>query len=345
MEPPPGFNIPEGHILKLKKGMYSTKQGGCIWYEEMRGTLSEMGYMRMEVDHAVFVCETDGFPDIITLYMDDMGLISESLECILQDKEALHKHYQMTDLGKMGWILGIRITRDHKKGTLALSQKKFINETLECYGMSNSHPISTPALPNKHLVKLSSPEVDAKSYQHTLSSLMYPMLGTQPDLGYAIAALGRHTALSHHATNPGPDHQCTLKRVFCYLRATHDQQLVFGQGTANGSTLIGYADSDWASNVNDRKSTSGYMFKLAGAAVSWSSKKQTTVALSSTEAEYIAGAHTAKEAIWLRQLLSKLGQGTHPTPLLINNQSAIVITKNPKFHDRTKHINICYHFL
>jgi hypothetical protein len=109
--------------------------------------------------------------------------------------------------------------------------------------------------------------------------------------------------------------------------------------------LISYADSDWASNVNDHKSTSGYVVKLASAVVSWSSKKQTTIALSSTEAKYIAGAHAAKEAVWLRQLLSELGQGTHPTPLLINNQSTIAIAKNPEFHDHTKHIDVRYHFL
>ena len=109
--------------------------------------------------------------------------------------------------------------------------------------------------------------------------------------------------------------------------------------------LIGYADSNWASDINNRKSMSGYVFKLAGTAVSWSSKKQTTVALSSTKAKYITRVHTTKEAIWLRQLLSELGQGTHPTPLLIDNQSAIAIAKNPKFHNHTKHINIHYHFL
>jgi hypothetical protein len=274
------------------------------------------------------------------LYVDDMGLISESLERILQDKEALSRFYQMTDLGEMGWILGIRITWDHEKGTLALSQEKFIKEILKRYGMSNSRPISTPALPNKHLIKLASPEVDTKSYQRALGALMYPMLGTRPDLGYAIAALGRHAA------NPGPDHQRALERVFWYLRATSDQQLVFGWGSLGGSTLFGYADADWASDVNNRKSTSGYMFKLAGAAVSWSSKKQTSVALSSTEAEYISGAHTAKEAVWLRQLLSELGLDTSsPTILHIDNQSTIAIAKNPEFHDRMKHIDVRYHFL
>jgi hypothetical protein len=151
MEAPPSFEIPKGHILKLKKGMYGTKQGSRIWYEDMRGTLSELGYTRTEVDHAVFVHPSDKIPDIITLYVDDMGLISESLECILQDKEALRQFYQMTNLSEMGWILGIRIIRDREKGTLILSQEKFIKKILEHYGMSNSHPISTPALPNEHL--------------------------------------------------------------------------------------------------------------------------------------------------------------------------------------------------
>ena len=133
------------------------------------------------------------------------------------------------------------------------------------------------------------------------------MLGTHPDLSYTI------TTLSHHATNPGPDHQCALEHVFHYLRSTSGKQLVFGQGTSDGSTLFSYADTNWASGINDRKSTSGYVFKLASAAVSWSSKKQTSIALSSTEVKYITGAHTTKEAIWLRQLLLELGLET-PLP-------------------------------
>jgi len=208
---PPSFDIPNGHILRLKKGVYGTKQGGRVWYIDFSSTLSDLGYTRMEADHAVFVCKTSGFPDIITTYVDDMGLISESLERINQDKEALRRHYEMTDLGEMGWILGIHMTHDHDKGTISLSQEKFIREVLECYGITNAHPISTPALVNECLVKLSSPEIDAKAYQHTLGSIMYPMLGTQPDLGYAIVALGCHAA------NPRPNHQHALEHVLQYL--------------------------------------------------------------------------------------------------------------------------------
>jgi hypothetical protein len=166
------------------------------------------------------------------------------------------------------------------------------------------------------------------------------MLGTYPDLGYTIAALSRH------ATNPSPDHQCALEHVFRYLQATSDHQLILRHGTLGNSTLLGYADADWASDVNDCKSTSGYMFKLRGSAISWSSKKQAAIVLSSTKAEYITRAHTTKEAIWLRQLLFELGQDmSSPTILRIDNQSTITIAQNPEFYDCTKHINIHYHFL
>jgi hypothetical protein len=169
---------------------------------------------------------------------------------------------------------------------------------------------------------------------------MYPMLGTRPDLAYTVAALGRHSA------TPGPDHQRALDRAFRYLRATSDWQLVFQRGTPGGTTLHGFVDADWASDVNDRKSTSGFVFMLGGAAISWSSKKQTSVALSSTEAEYIAAAHATKEVVWLRRLLTELGLDLHfPTVLHIDNQSAIAIARNPEFHDRTKHIEVRHHFL
>ncbi len=245
----------------------------------------------MEADHAVFVYKTFRFPNIITTYVDNIGLILESLEQINQDKEAPRQYYEMTDLGKIGWILSIHVTHDCDKGTIALSQEKFIREVLERYGMLDTCPISTPALANKHLIKLSSPEINAKGYQHTLSSLMYPMLGTCPNLAYAVMALGCH------AMNSSPNHQHALEHVLQYLQATINHQLILGYSTSSTPTLLSYVNADWASDVNDCKSMSGYVFTLGGSTISWSSKKQTTVALSSTEAKYIARAHAAKEAV------------------------------------------------
>ena len=123
---------------------------------------------------------------------------------------------------------------------------------------------------------------------------MYPMLGTCPNLAYTVATLGRHAA------TPGPDYQCALDWAFHYLQATHSSQLIFKCKVTGSMTLHGYVDADWASDINNHKSTSGFVFMLAGGTISWSSKKQGTVALSSTKSKYIAHTHVVKEAIWLR---------------------------------------------
>ena len=246
----------------------------------------------------------------------------------------------MTDLGEISYILSIHVTRDHKAGCISLSQQKYIEEILERFGKTDVCPISTPALTNKHLTKLTSPEVNIKSYQSALSALMYPMLRTHPNLTYAIGALSRHTA------NPGEEHKCAMDRVFWYLQATKDWCLTFQHGAMGGLTLTGFIDADWANKLSDCSLTSGYVYRLVGGAISWSSKKQSSVALSSTKAKYIARAHTAKEVIWPRHLLAEIGlHDDNPTTLLMDNQSAIAIAKNPQFHNRTKHIEVHHHFL
>jgi hypothetical protein len=340
MEPPPGFDVPEGMVLHLIKAVYSTKQGGRVWYLDVKETLEEMGYVRTSADHAVFICYRDGIVSIIIIYVDNFGIASNSLESIEKDKEELKKRYQMTDLGEINWILGVHVTRNREAGTITLSQEKYIEDVLRHFKKSDARPISTPVLANEHLAKLPSPEIDVKSYQSTLGTLMYPMLGTRPDITYAVAALG------HHAANPSPEHQRALDRLFHYLKATKDHTLTFRQGGSSSLTLQGFANADWASNINDRKSTSGYVFMLAGGAISWSSKKQGCVALSSTEAKYVAAAHAAKEAIWLRRLLTELLQPlSSPMTLFVDNQSTIAIAKNLEFHDQTKHIEVRHHYL
>jgi hypothetical protein len=340
MKPPPGFDVPDGMVLKLVKALYGTKQGGRVWYENIRNTLNSMGYERTEADHAVFTRVRSGALSILALYVDDITMACKSLEVINQDKEQLKKHYEMTDLGEIAWKLGVHVMRDRRAGWIALSQEKYALEILERFGKSDVRPISTPTLANEHLTKIDSPEVDVQQYQRAVGALMYLMLGTRPDLAYTVAALGRHSAC------PGKEHERALDRAFRYLRATSHWKLVFQRGTPNGAILKGFVDADWASDVNDRKSTSGFVFMLAGGAISWGSKKQSAVALSSTEAEYIAAAHAAKEVVWLRRLLTELKQKVgEPTILSMDNQSAIAIARNPEFHDRSKHIEIWHHFL
>jgi hypothetical protein len=244
------------------------------------------------------------------------------------------------DLGEIAWILRIHVMCDRRAGWIALSQEKYALEVLERFRKSDVRPISTPTLANEHLAKIDSPEIEVQAYQRAVGALMYLMLGTCLDLAYTVAALGRHSAC------PGTNHQRALDRAFRYLRATSDWKLTFQQGVPNGTILKGFVDTDWASDVNNHKSTSGFVFMLAGGAVSWGSKKQSAVALLSTEAEYIAAAHAAKEVIWLRWLLLEQKQKIEkPTILYMDNQSAIAIARKPEFHDRSKHIEICHHFL
>jgi transposase InsO family protein len=339
MEAPPGFEVPDGMVLRLIKAVYGTKQGGRVWYEEISEKLGTMGYQRTEADHAVFT-RAGGDASIIALYVDDITMAGKSLKAINQDKENLKRFYEMTDLGDLSWILGMHVVRDRAKGWVSVSQEKYSNDILERLGKADCRPMVTPVLAGEHLTKVSAPEVDVKPYQSAVGALMYSMTGTRPDLAFAVGSLGRHSA------KPGVEHQHALERTLRYLRGTSDCGLVFQRGTPRGTELLGYVDADWASDVNDRKSTSGFVFMLGGAAISWGSKKQTSVALSSTEAEYIAAAHAAKEAIWLRRLLTELGENLEsPTTLFVDNQSAIAIARNPEFHDRTKHIEVRYHFL
>jgi hypothetical protein len=182
--------------------------------------------------------------------------------------------------------------------------------------------------------------VEIKWYQRAVGSLMYAMLGTRPDIAYAVSVVSRF------ASKPTQAHKAAVTRILRYLRKTVDYVLVFrGQLT----TLSGYSDSDWAGDYDTRKSTSGFIFGVGSAVISWSSKLQPTVALSTCEAEYIGQTNATKEAIWLRRLLNEIRPETANEPqatiIYCDNQGAIALAKNPQFHARTKHIDIQHHFV
>jgi len=209
------------------------------------------------VDHAVFIWQCSDVLSIIALYVNDFKLVGPpDSDDVCKDKETLKKKYHMTDLGEISWILGIHVTQDRKEGWIALSQQKYLEEVLEHFNKANICPISTPSLPNHHLVCLPLPEVDAKHFQCALRALMYLMLGTCPDIAYTVAALG------HHPANPGIEYQHALNRLFCYLCGSLDYKLVYHHRVPGGNTILGYMDTNWGSDVNDHKSTLGYAFTL-----------------------------------------------------------------------------------
>ena len=348
MEPPPGFRKDKSTVWRLWKSLYGLKQASREWYKKFRSLFEDLGYTRSNADHAVFYKRNEsGELIIVAVYVDDMLIFGKGKDVIKRVKHELGVPYEMTDLGEAHWILGMEVLNDQARRTITLSQRRFIEDILETQGMSNCRPVSTPMAANQKLPKLDAPEVDEKAYQSALGSLMYVMLGTRPDIAFAVGALSKHAAC------PGKEHWNALMRVYKYLRGTTDRPLVYDGSPScpNGGALLGYTDADWASDINDRRSVSGYTFLLSNAAVSWQSKKQASVAQSSTEAEYIALAAATKEALWIRTFLSEIYGTTYDavggtgTLLLADNQSAMALAKNSTFHDRTKHIAVRHHFI
>ena len=205
--------------------------------------------------------------------------------------------------------------------------------------MDNCKPVSTPLETGRQFHKTAEGEglFDRQLYQQAIGCLTYAAISTRPDISAAVGALSQYMA------NPSNDHWVGVKRILRYLQGTIDYGLVFSSDGV-GDELYGYSDADWAGDVDTRRSTSGYVFKI-DASVSWSSRKQVTVARSTTEAEYVALSAASQEAVWLRRLLADIGfSSSGPTLLFEDNNGAIDLSKNPKYHNRTKHIDIAYHF-
>jgi hypothetical protein len=339
MEQPEGAVEPgkEHLYCKLIKSLYGLKQSPRAWNQKLHQRLREMQFNRLEKDHSLYVWSEDEELVILATHVDDLIIASNSKTALAEFKEAMVQTFEMSDLGPVSFYLGMQVERDRARRELKLSQAHYVAEVLERFGMTECKPISTPMEVKTKLQKHEGQAglEEVREYQRLVGSLMYLMVGTRPDIAFTVGALSRHLS------NPGPEHWVVAKRVLRYLKGTANLCLTYSGGLEE---LVGYTDADWASDL-DRYSTSGYLFILGGGAVSWASKRQKSIALSSTEAEYMALALGAKEAVWLRQLLEELQfPPTGPTLINVDNQSCIKLTKNPELHQQTKHIDIRYHF-
>ena len=279
---------------------------------------------------------------IILIWVDDIILASSSESLLTEVKENLKSKFHMKDLGALSWFLGINF--DFNEGTITMDQRKYIERVLTKFNMSDCKPRTTPCEMgvNKTHLDNSDKLTNKKLYQEIVGSLIYVMTCTRPDLSFIV------TKLSQHMANPSNVHLCTAKQVLRYLKGTLHHKLSFKK-SQDSLKLSAYCDADWGSS-EDRRSITGYVFKLTelGPAVSWKSRKQPTVALSTCEAEYMALASAIQEAKFLRQFLSELLPNSYtqnPTDILCDNQSAIFLAKNPVQHQRSKHIDIRYHFI
>ncbi|KAL5827802.1 hypothetical protein ACOSQ3_019653 [Xanthoceras sorbifolium] len=345
MRQPEGFKEAgkENLVCRLKKSLYGLKQAPRQWYKKFDSFMSSSGFTRCQADHCCYIKRFDNSFIILLLYVDDMLVAGSDMQEIMNLKRELSKQFAMKNLGAAKQILGMRIKRDTKSGTLLLSQAEYIKKVLSRFNMQDAKPVSTPLGVHFRLSKEQSPKTEEERthmakvpYASAIGSLMYAMVCTRPDIAQAVGAVSRYM------NNPGKIHWEAVKWILRYLRGTTNKILCFKGGD---TTLTGYVDADLAGNVDIRKSTTGYVYTLGGTAVSWVSQLQKIVALSTTEAEYVAVTEASKEMVWLQSFLEELGKKQEDNVLYCDSQSAIHLAKNPSFHSRTKHIQLRYHFI
>lgn len=341
MEQPEAFTVEDkvNKVYRLHKAIYGLKQASKAWYEKINNVLcKKLMFTKSLSEPCVYYKSNKGSIIIIALYVDDILLFSTSNSNEKAEiKEKLKTEFEITDLGPARYILGMKICKD--KDMITLNQTSYIERVLQKFKMEDCKPSATPMETGVILNKPKESQdssVCVYDYRGLIGSLMYIAVGSRPDIAHAVSYLSQFNDC-HTET-----HWKAAKRVLRYLKGTKDCCLTFQKGELK---ITAYADSDWGRNEADRRSYTGFVFRLGKSIVSWESRKQKTVALSSTEAEYMSLSDACKEALFLRKFLQEI-LGITPKVIIYNdNQSAQKLCRNSVFHARTKHIDIRHHFI
>lgn len=349
MRQPRGFE--EGdwrvQVWRMLRTIYGLKQSAMEWYEQVRAVMGELGFSRCEVDYAVFIFDSHATGTrivcIIGFHVDDGMGTSNSPSFLTWVKQQIHKRFGIKDMGPVTKFLGIQFERNRGSRQLWLHQGEYITYLLEEYGMLDCNPVRLP-LDSHHPFGKPDDTHDAvpnilTQFRKLVGELLFLAVCTRPDISYAVNSLAQHNS------NATPAHYAAAKRLLRYLSGTINLRLHYGGANVNDD-LHAYCDADWASSPIDRLSISGYIWFYAGGVIAHVSKKQTTHALSSTEAEYMAATHVIQEGLWIKSLLVALHVNI-PFPIIIHmdNTGAISLSAEARNHIRSKHIDVRYHFI
>jgi hypothetical protein len=333
---PPGFVIAgkESKVLRLRKALYGLRQAPRAWNAKLDSTMSGLGFKRSSSEHAVYVRNKL----LVGVYVDDLVITGSINDDIKHFKEEMKGTFRMSDLGLLSYYLGIEV-RQGSSGT-TIAQGAYASSILEKAGMKGCNAYHVPMEARLKLSKASTePPVDTTFYRSIVGSLRY-LVHTRPDITYAVGYVSRFME------QPTEEHWNAVKHILRYVAGTLDHGCFLKRGASERPGLNGFSDSDMSGDVDTQKSTSGVIFFLGDSPVSWQSQKQKVVALSSCEAEYIAATTAACQGVWLARLLGDLiGEGTKTAMLKVDNKSAISLMKNPVDHDRSKHIDLRFHFI
>jgi len=336
---PEGLNTPT-ILVRLKKALYGLNQAPRLWHNDINTFLLPLEFTESQADPNLYL-RSDGIQ--MLLYVDDISMLypKDTTKAEIEVKARLLEKYKITNLGPERQFLGIEIHCEENGTGISPGQKAFITTILKRFHIQNAHDVSTPMDPN---VKLDLAEnrgekelKDIKGYQAIVGSLMYTALATWPDMSFPVAALCRYNS------RPFTSHLTAAKRVLQYLKSTANFRLHFSSSSSTDQ-LTGYTDSDWANDSADRKSQRGHVFLLSNEAVSWQSRKQDPIAMSTLKARYIACSEGSREAKWLLQLHRDI-HSEDTSPLLINcdNQGALSHIATGIIKARMKHIDVYCH--
>jgi hypothetical protein len=332
MEQPEGFVAPgnEKKVCRLVKSLYGLKQAPKQWHLKFDQTMLTNGFKINECDKCIYIKSTDQEYVIVCLYVDDMLIMGSNIKMIKSTKDMLSRSFEMKDMGVADVILGIKIIKTSEG--LTLSQSHYVEKILQRFCKGDFQQVKTPMDSSVTLEKNLGAGIQQIEYARVIGSLLYLTSCTRPDIASAV------NKLSSFTSNPSTEHWNALIRVLRYLRYSVNWALHY---TRYPAVLEGYCDANWISNQKDTLATSGYVFMMGGAAVSWKSSKQTCIARSTMEAEFIALDLAAGEAEWLRNFLEDIPGWPKPVPAITihcDSQSAIGRAENVLYNGKSKHI-------
>ncbi|GJU90611.1 retrovirus-related pol polyprotein from transposon TNT 1-94, partial [Tanacetum coccineum] len=323
------FKIKEG-IEGVQNPRYKARlvargftQRACIDYNELKQLDVKTTFLHWNLEKVIYIRHASGY-----------------------EQGVMHQEFDMKELGEAKKILGMEIVKDRSRKILRVSQSGYISKILNNFRIDNGKSVQMPLGGHFKLSLKDCPvrdcDVERMSkvpYANAVGRLMYLMVCTRPYIAYAVSVVSRYLV------NPGKNHWEAVKWILKYLWGTTNVDLVYGTNRGNHVDVTGFVDSDYAKDSDEGRSITGYAFFVQGCVVSWNATLQHVVALSNTEAEYMALTEAVKEAIWLRGLLEELGVELNIVAINCDNQGAIHLSQNHVFHERTKHINVHYHFI
>lgn len=335
MSQPVGYNQDSKKVCKLKKSLYGLKQAPRCFNKKFCEILEKFDMKISNSDACVFIKNVKGSKLILAIYVDDGLLIYNDDKLANELLLYLKEIFEIKEC-KIDKFLGFQMNILNS-GSLVLHQYQYTEKVLNRFNMNECNSVSTPLEPGWITNNSNDKSCQNYPYKELIGSLIYLSIVSRPDISYAVGVLSRYME------NPCQIHINAAKRVLRYLKGTMDYGLVYsGQGKL---ILKTFSDSDYAGDTENRRSTSGIVTKLGNCTVGWKSQQQRTVALSTTEAEYIAACEAVKDIVWMNRFLNEISDRAEANHLYLDNQSTIKLIKNPEYHKRTKHIDVKYHFI